>query len=246
MKYILLKYIICLWFFLRICFPVDNLAAEIVNFDREQQIGLLKSKIQQFIQNNNAPDDSLQIELNSVPKNLFTVLDPAITVSCRKQGLINGKTVFKIYYQKQKGFRDFYQIVATVKRFSRVFVLVRSIDRNHIIQENDLTSVVNEVNWPDTEIPVNLSTAIGKRAKRRIQKGRVLTQSMLEVVPLVERGKSLEMDVNSKNLLITLPVISHGNGQKGDIIKVRNVTNGVFYMAEIKNEKTVIYKSNKR
>lgn len=246
MKNGLLKYIFCVWLFLRIWFPADNLAAEGADFNRIQHIGLLKSKIQQFIQNNSAQDDGIRIELNSVPKELLKVLDSSITVSCRKQGLINGKTVFKVYYQNEKGLRDFYQIVATVKRYSRVFILVRTIDRNHIIQEDDLTCVVNEVNWPDSEIPVNISTAIGKRVKRRVSKGRVLTQSMLEVIPLVERGKSLNMDVNSKNLLITLPVISHGKGHKGDIIKVRNVTNGVYYLAEIKNENTVIFKSNKR
>jgi len=246
MKNVFVKIIFCVWIVIRFCFPYNDLLAKAPDNHREKQIGLLKSKIQQFVLNGTATDDSIQIELNSVPNVLFTVMDASITVSSRKQGPINGKTIFKIYYQKEQDLKDYCQVVATVKRYSSVFVLNQSINRNHIIRESDLTFAVQEVNWPDTETPVGIKDAVGKRVKRRIQKGRVLTHTMLEAVPLIERGKSLNMDVNLKNVLITLPVISHGKGQKGDIIKVRNTTTGIYYLAEIKNNNTVIYKSNKR
>jgi len=245
MKFESVKVFFVLYLFL-FCFLFFNLYAGDQENNREKQIVVIKAKILQFILNNSKLNDRIRIELNSLPKNLPVSLDSSISVSCRKQGQINGKTIFTIYYEKEKGLRDSFQIVATIKRYSRVSVLTKTVNRNHVIQDDDLISIIHEVNWPDTETPVSTEDAVGKRVKRRIQKDRVLTNSMLEEVPLIERGKSLYMDVNLKNLSITIPVISHGQGIKGDIIKVRNVTNGVFYLAEILNKNTVIFKSNKR
>ncbi len=203
----------------------------------------INSMIQEYVSAQSAPDETIEIVIKSVPTRLPEA-SGEWRVSCRKTGKISGKTVFAL--TSDKGNVRPVQVVAEVKVFMPVYVLNKSVNRHHVIQHSDLDPVIQEITWPSTEYAVSVHEAAGKRTTRQIAAGRALTSAMLETIPVVERGDYLSMHVLDKNLHVEIPVVSHGQGYNGQIIKVRNATTDAYYLAEIKDKKTVIYKSTKR
>jgi len=206
----------------------------------KDQLGAL---LLDYVLAQSGPNETSQIHITSISSNM-----PAGAgewrVSCRKQGSISGKTVFTLTWNGDQ--EKTFQVVADVKKFVPVLIINKRVDRHHIIQKADLEPATREITWPKSEYAIDIDNALGKRTTRQIASGRVLTSSMVEEIPVVERGDNLFMTVVDMNLLIEIPVISQGQGYRGDIIQVRNATTKAYYLAEIKDENSVIYKSTKR
>ena len=126
--------------------------------------------------------------------------------------------------------------------YNRVLVLLKNVEKDQIISSEHLILSRREVTWSNHENPATLPYAVGKRAKRRLLKGRVLTSSMLETIPVVERGHQLRVHVYSKNLSLILPGIACESGGNGDIIKIRNPQSGSYFKAVIQDSKNAIMK----
>jgi flagella basal body P-ring formation protein FlgA len=71
-------------------------------------------------------------------------------------------------------------------------------------------------------------------------KGRVLFESMLENVPVLERGALATLIVYSKNMSISMPVVACESAGIGQKIKVKNETTDKYYRAIVKNNATVL------
>ncbi|NOY60352.1 MAG: flagellar basal body P-ring formation protein FlgA [Calditrichaeota bacterium] len=212
----------------------------------QQQVALIKMALHQFVKDRAKDEGKIEIALVSVPENFPPGVKPPITVSCRRRGEILGRTVFMISLTKGNGLQSSFPVVANVRRFHKVFVLNSNVSRRHILTEKDIRPETLEVTWSRSEKPADNSFIIGKRAKRRLEKGRMITRSMLEDVPVVERGEPTNMQIRSKNLNITMPVVACQDGIIGEEIKVRNKSNGAYYIAQVQDAQTVIFKYNKR
>jgi flagella basal body P-ring formation protein FlgA len=208
--------------------------------------GWIESEIRTFLQQRTVTtqENSIKVVFNSSSLDQEEIVKGPVKITCRKKGLILGKTVFTFTYTEMEN-RSF-QVVADIIRYTRVPVLKNPVERNHIFQEDDLSVNFVEVSWRMNEKPVSIAEAVGKRAKRYIPQGRVLTDSMIEPVPVIKRGDKVNMKVENKNISLTIPVISQGKGSEGDIIKVRDTFSNKYYYAEIRNSSNVIFKSNKR
>jgi flagella basal body P-ring formation protein FlgA len=213
--------------------------------DKQLQKANIKALIQAFVEAQANKDEKIELQIATLPANVPEKPCEWL-VSCRKHGIISGKTVFTLTTMDEKGQDYTIQVVADVKKNVPVYMLNKSVDRHYIIQEKDLDAAIKEITWPSTEHAVDLQEALGKRTTRQITSGRILTSSMLEEIPVVERGENLTMQVLEKNLFVEIPVVSQGQGYRGEIIKVRNATTDVYYLAEIIDESTVIYRSTKR
>ncbi|HPG37937.1 MAG TPA: flagellar basal body P-ring formation chaperone FlgA [bacterium] len=219
-------------------YPVPVSAQE--NSLNKDQLGAL---LLEYVNAQSGPNETAQIHITSMPSKM-----PAGAgdwrVSCRKPEAISGKTVFTLTLNGDR--EKICQVVADVKKIVPVLIINKRVDRHHIIQHTDLEPATREMTWPKSEYAIDIENALGKRTTRQITSGRVLTSSMVEEIPVVERGENLSMTVVDKNLYVEIPVISQGQGYRGDIIQVRNATTNAYYLAEIIDENTVIYKSTKR
>lgn len=202
----------------------------------------LCKSISEYVQGRTPDDEQIEVEISSMQKNVLAGLKGPVKVSCRKRGAISGRTIFTIGSQNAEGTWDSFQVMAVIRRFCKVLILNSDKDRNDLIGEEDVSLERREVVWPNSEIPVALAEAVGKRTKRWIAKGRVLTKSMLEEMPVIKRGSSVNIEVSAKNLSIIFPAIACEDGLLGEKIRVRNKASGVFYRAEVKDAQTVIYR----
>lgn len=202
----------------------------------------LESAIQQYVQSRYV-DSQIRVELLFLPDQLPHIRDGAMRVSCRKRGDLVGRTLFTVSYQNADGTWHSLQVWAAIRRYQSVLVLTRSIPKHHVITPEDIKVELREAIWPRNETPAARTDVIGKRSKRRLSRGRILTLAMIESVPLIERGQRLNMHVVMKNLSIIIPTIAYESGGKGDMIKVKNPKTKKFYRAQIIDAENVLLKN---
>ncbi len=237
--------IICIFSFLIVSVSFAAVSSQ-GSHNSQQQFATVKMALHQFVKDRATDDGKIEIDLVSVPENFPSSVNPPISIKCGIRGEIIGRTLFTISVKKENGLWSSFPVVAQVRHFRKVFVLNADVSRHHILTEKDIRPESLQVAWANSEKPADKSFIIGKRAKRRLEKGRMIAQSMLEDVPVVERGEPTNMRILSKNLVITLPVVACQDGAIGEEIKVRNKSNGAYYIASVEDAQTVIFKYNKR
>jgi len=90
------------------------------------------------------------------------------------------------------------------------------------------------------DIPISdLASFVGMRAKISIPAGQVIRASMVEEIPLVERGDRVTILLQSPSFHISTVGRAEGDGVKGQIIKVVNLSSRKRVHAEVIGEKLV-------
>ncbi|MCP4690950.1 MAG: flagellar basal body P-ring formation protein FlgA [Desulfobacterales bacterium] len=85
----------------------------------------------------------------------------------------------------------------------------------------------------------DMGMVVGKRAKRRIKQGAVLTTNMIETPPLVNRGDIVEIIIQTKGLRITTLGKAKNKGGLGEKIQVQNLESKKYIHGTVIDEKTV-------
>jgi len=75
--------------------------------------------------------------------------------------------------------------------------------------------------------------AAGLRATRSLPAGTVLTQAMVETMPVVLKGAPVQIVAEGANFFIAAPGVALEDGRPGDIIQVRNETSGQIIRARV-------------
>lgn len=80
------------------------------------------------------------------------------------------------------------------------------------------------------------SKVTGKRTKRAIKKGDVITAASLENPKEVERGDKVDVSVSSGAVQLRLDAIAESSGQIGERIPVKSLTNGKRFQAIVESK----------
>lgn len=114
------------------------------------------------------------------------------------------------------------------------FVSANDIERDQVITENDVDEIaVNVRTLPSSDTYGSLDEIIGLAARMNIQVGRILTDGMLELPTLVQRGDSLIVCIPLGAAHIILNGIALDSGSLGENIRVRNPDTNVIITAEV-------------
>lgn len=101
---------------------------------------------------------------------------------------------------------------------------------NVAVERREFTTLPRQLLTPDTLFGAE---AFGWRATRPIQPGTVLTQSMVETVPVVLKGAPVQIVAAGAHVVVAAPGEALEDGRLGDIIQVRNVTSGQIIRARV-------------
>jgi len=206
-------------------------------FADDSQIGTIKKAILEFAQQR-YPASKLSAEIIAIPdKKFFT---ETIQVSCRKNGDIAGRTFFTIHFKKPDGLWDTMQVCAVIRRYESVIVLTNDMQKDQIITQRDIAQEIREAIWSQNDMPVLLQEAIGRKAARRLSKGRILTSSMVVALNDIATGQPVSLHVYSKNIQMTLPAVACQPGVAGDQIKVRITSTNAYVQAIVQDKDNVI------
>ena len=148
-------------------------------------------------------------------------------ISLPIQIILNGKTYRTLI------------ISLKVKSFKKVIVAAKTIPRDKHLSETDIFVEERDIIPLPGSALVDKSDVYGKRAKRRISQGEILTNEMIEIPPLIYRGDKVVILFESPHLKVTTLGMAKEDGYEGKIIRVENINSKKIITAKVINEKLV-------
>ncbi len=119
-----------------------------------------------------------------------------------------------------------------------VAVASRNIEGNKIIDVEDLVIESKIVGLTDNVV-VDKKELLGKRAKRAISKGSLITSDILEKPPIIKQGDLITIVIESQKFRITTQGRAMENGTNSQMIRVVNTSSMREILAQVIDEKTV-------
>jgi len=150
-------------------------------------------------------------------------------------GKINLFILFSINKKLQKKIR----VSGIINIFQDVLCASNSLKRHQLIREEDIHIERRNSARLSHDIMINPEEVIGKRTKKAVKINMPLRGNFLELPPLVKRGDPVTVLAESSNFLIKTigEVLEKGN--KGQIIKVLNISSRKGIYARVIDSNTV-------
>lgn len=115
-------------------------------------------------------------------------------------------------------------------------VMIRNVERGVTLTRADI-EIVHKAPHPRAHsLP---SQVVGKRTRRQLKSGEVVSASWIDVAPLVERGDHIEAAIQSGGLLVRAPAVALERGGSGEIIRLKIPTTGRVVKGRILSAKQV-------
>lgn len=113
------------------------------------------------------------------------------------------------------------------------------IDRGQTIRPNDIRLERINIAKARRGYYNRLDEVIGMAAKRRIRAGQTITPSLLEQAMAVKRGEPVKIVASNDGIEASASGEALGDGQPGDVIRVRNTRSGKVIDAKVIEEGVV-------
>jgi len=130
-------------------------------------------------------------------------------------------------------------VMATLEVLQEVIVTQKPIGRYQVIAADDIQVQTMDLAQLPSNILTTAEEVIGQRAKRTIDAQTVLSTSMIEAKPLVQRGDIVVMIAESGGLRISTKGEAREQGGKGERIKVMNIDSRKYVYALVVDRHTV-------
>ena len=119
-----------------------------------------------------------------------------------------------------------------------ILVLTRSLKKGDVLKESDVTVRQTRVNKPGVYAS-KFSEVAGRSVTKNLSQGEALALNLVTDTPIIERGKSVTIVVQSGGLVIKAKGEAMENGALGDTIKVRNTASKTVISAVVVANDTV-------
>jgi len=130
-------------------------------------------------------------------------------------------------------------VIAKVKVRIPVIVVARPLMRGEIIKEKDVRIEKRELLSIPAGIFSDPRKVIGKKARRILGVGEIITQRMIEEVPIIRRGDRVTIIAESPVLKVVASGQAKENGCRGELIKVMNLNSRKIIYARVVDANTV-------
>jgi flagella basal body P-ring formation protein FlgA len=126
-----------------------------------------------------------------------------------------------------------------VRAFEKVAILTNSRGSGHLLSPDDVEIVERETTVARSSPIKSTEEVVGKRLKRRMKAGQVLTADCIESPPLIERGDEINLIVHYKSITVGCLGKALQKGCLGEKIIVRNQY-GKNVMGTVQDARTVL------
>ena len=107
---------------------------------------------------------------------------------------------------------------------------------------------VSEKRIETTDLPSdycsNLEILNGNRLRRLVNEGTVLRESMLEPLPVIQRGKHITLKLITGHVVLTTDAVALEDGPRGGIIAISKLNSKDRFQAKVVDEGTVEVRLN--
>jgi len=153
-----------------------------------------------------------------------------VVVAARPKAL-SGRIRFDVAQAGSPG-RVLGHAFATVTRRVEALVAVRRVPRGHTIGPADVAVCAVEADRAEGCVR-EVSAAVGRRAVVALEPGTCVSRSFLEKEDLIKRGDSVELEVGSKGLKVTLKTEALESGTAGELLRLRRAGSRREYIARV-------------
>lgn len=113
------------------------------------------------------------------------------------------------------------------------------VERGDVINENNLMFIGYNNKKIPADMIVKLEDAAGKQALRTLRPGMHLRYTFIREMPMVAKNKKAKAIYNAPGIGLELDVQILQDGQKGDIVKAKNLKSGNTITVEVIGENLV-------
>jgi len=128
---------------------------------------------------------------------------------------------------------------AVVDDWREVPVLSRALERGQLISPTDIQIVRLNLYKQPADIVDDVTEVFGRRAKAGMAAGETIRRSQIDLPPVVAKGQKVSIVYNNGPLYATATGVAMEDGQKKQIITVRNEQSKKVVTAEIVSEDEV-------
>lgn len=114
-----------------------------------------------------------------------------------------------------------------------VVVTRTALAPDHILQATDLAITQILLTAQQADVLTEPAQAIGRRPQRALRAGQPVRNKMLEAALLVRKGDKVQLTLIEGGMSISMEGIALQDGQKGEIISIKNDRGGRIVSAEI-------------
>ncbi len=149
-----------------------------------------------------------------------------IIVSCREYPAPSGYFPVKVLLQEGSGAIRTIGTSIDVKLFENVVVAKNRVKSRTPVSVSDFSIERVETNKLVGNPVKDFAYLEGMRASKTISKGKILTEEMLELVPVVKRGERVKIVYESGVLHVESYGIARKDAVEGEMVEVENTVSG--------------------
>lgn len=120
-----------------------------------------------------------------------------------------------------------------VSAMQQVAVVTRSMPKGAVLDSNDVTLQLRDVATVNGSVITSVQRAVGQRVRIDLPRDVVVSAQALQVPKAVHRGEKTLAVVIYEGIQIQAPVKSMQDGDVGDVIRVRSLSSGESFYAEV-------------
>ncbi len=133
-----------------------------------------------------------------------------------------------------------FRLKVRIRTFGNVPVSKHQLPRHAVVTKDDFVWQRRETTRLNRHVQVSEKEIVGKRTRRIVQADEILTDSLLEPLPVVARGNNVDIYFHKGALEIVLPGVARQDGAVGETIRVKCLETRKEFEAKIVDSSTVI------
>jgi len=182
---------------------------------------------------NLAPGDEATLSPVVLPRSLLAPVTPlTVEALVRRPALPGGLWVASITARS-----DDWTVESTIRFRVRVtgsvLVTRRAVKREDSLSEADVDQERREITGQTGDLLRKLDDILGRRAKRAVPAGAVVSSDWLEVAPVVRRGDVIRVVVQIGAISASVQVVALASGGPGEVIRVREEMSKCEFSARV-------------
>ncbi len=152
-----------------------------------------------------------------------------------------GRNLIKVQCHAKTQWKLF--VPVTLEIFKQVYVATAAIRKGETINRLNTKKKLLDIGKLHRGYIENITPYDEKKTRRNIRQGEVLNSHLFEIRHAIKRGQAIILETGNKAISVKVKGTALSNGQKGDLIKVRNNSSSIIVEAIVqdKGKALVIY-----
>lgn len=203
-----------------------------VHANQLQSHASISSAVKQFVLTQDVPLDNLNVTLTSLNKNLrLPKCNKSLQISMAPGSKLLGNTTFSVSCSSPSRWKA--HVAAHIDGQVNALVARHPITRGTVIKSEDLEFISRRYSQLNHGYYGSAKLLVNMEARRNIKTGRVLTPNLVKAQKLILRGQHITIVAQNKGLNLRVKGKALMDGQKGQTIKVRNLSSKKLIYAQV-------------